>query len=74
MMKRTFFTLALIVVYALSFSTFGQNRDKAIFVVPKPGFYQNSILRDDRMVKEKTEPASVHKYLAVDLSSANLPD
>ena len=73
-MKRTFFTLVLIVVYALSFSTFGQNRDKAVFVVSKPGFYQNSILRDDRMVKEKTEPARVHKYLAVDLSSADLPN
>src|ERR1035437_1237413 len=34
----------------------GQNKDKAVFIVPKPGFYQNSILKDDREVKEQITP------------------
>lgn len=52
----------------------GQNKDKAVFRESKPGFYQNSILRDDREVREKVVPAKTYKSFAVDLSSAALPN
>ncbi len=40
----------------------------------KPGFYENSILRDDTQVREKTEKQEPRKRFAVDLSSADLPN
>ena len=52
----------------------GQNKDKAIFTVPKPGFYQNSILKDDREVKEQITPSKENKVFVVDLSSYQLPN
>jgi len=73
-MKRTILTFAVIVLCSLMVNIFGQNKDKAVFITPKPGFYQNSILRDDREVKEKTVPEKVNKYLIVDLTSASFPN
>jgi bleomycin hydrolase len=52
----------------------GQNKDKAIFTVPKPGFYQNSIMKDDREVKEQTTPLKENKVLGVDLTGYQLPN
>ena len=52
----------------------GQNKDKAVFRESKPGFYQNSILRDDREVREKSEPVSTSRNFVVDLSSVSLPN
>lgn len=52
----------------------GQNRDKAVFRESRPGFYQNSIMKDDREVREKAEPAAVSRTLAVDLTGISLPN
>ena len=52
----------------------GQNRDKAVFRESKPGFYQNSIMKDDREVREKAEPARVTRTFAVDLANVSLPN
>jgi bleomycin hydrolase len=52
----------------------GQNKDKAVFIVPKPGFYQNSILKDDREVKEQITPLKENKVFGVDLSGYQLPN
>jgi bleomycin hydrolase len=52
----------------------GQNKDKAIFTVPKPGFYQNSILKDDQEVKEKLAPLKENRELVVDQSGYQLPN
>ena len=52
----------------------GQNKDKAVFTVPKPGFYQNSILKDDRDVKEQVTSIKENKVLGVDLSGYKLPN
>ena len=52
----------------------GQNKDKAIFIVPKPGFYQNSILKDDQEVKEKSTPLKENRELLVDQSGYQLPN
>jgi bleomycin hydrolase len=51
----------------------GQNKDKAVFTVPKPGFYINSIMKDDREVKEHLSPVRENKTFGVDLSGYHLP-
>ncbi len=52
----------------------GQNKDKAVFNIPKPGFYQNSIMKDDREVKEQITPLKENKVFGVDLSGYQLPN
>jgi bleomycin hydrolase len=52
----------------------GQNKDKAMFRESKPGFYQDSILRDNGELKAKLEPTVVRKSFVVDLTSASLPN
>ena len=52
----------------------GQNKDKAMFTVIKPGFFQNSILRDDQEVKEQISPLKENKIFVVDLSGYQLPN
>ncbi|HBC79961.1 MAG TPA: peptidase C1 [Bacteroidales bacterium] len=51
-----------------------QNKDKAIFREAKPGFFQNSIMKDDREVREKAESPRASRTFAVDLSTASLPN
>lgn len=52
----------------------GQNKDKAVFRESRPGFYQNTILRDDREVKERLRPTKPSRTFVVDLSAATLPN
>lgn len=58
----------------MPYLTDGQNRDKAIFREVKPGFIQHSVMKDDREVKEKKEPAEVRKSFQVDLNGIDLPN
>jgi bleomycin hydrolase len=73
-MKRNVLIIALIVLFSGAINVSAQNKDKAVFRESKPGFYQNSILRDDREVREKAEPAKVNKSFVVDLSSVAMPN
>ncbi|MBN1414717.1 MAG: hypothetical protein JW973_06430 [Bacteroidales bacterium] len=57
-----------------SLSVYGQNKDKAIFRVNEPGFYQNSILKDAREVEEKAAPAKENRSFVVDMSDMQLPN
>lgn len=66
--------IAVISLCVLPLSGFSQNKDKAVFRESKPGFYQNSILRDDSEVREKIEPQKLNRSFAVDFSSASLPN
>ena len=50
-----------------------QNKDKAVFIVPKPGFYQNSILKDDREVNDKLAPVTERKIFTAELSGYQFP-
>ena len=50
------------------------NKDKATFIKVKPGFFQNSILKDDREMQEKEKPAEVKKVFRVDMSGKDLPN
>lgn len=71
-MQKRILPAALLIILAPV--TAGQNRDKAVFRESQPGFYQNSIMKDDREVREKTEPARVARTFSVDLSGASLPN
>lgn len=51
-----------------------QSVDKSVFREPKPGFFQNYILKDIREVNERLKPAQPAKSFAVDLSSVALPN
>ncbi len=73
-MKRNVLIIALIVLFSGAINVSAQNKDKAVFRESKPGFYQNSILRDDREIREKSEPAKVNKSFVADLSSVALPN
>jgi bleomycin hydrolase len=50
-----------------------QNKDKAVFLIQKPGFYQNSILKDDREVNERLAPVPERKIFTTDLSGYQFP-
>jgi bleomycin hydrolase len=50
-----------------------QNNDKAVFLSPKPGFYQNSIMKDDMDVSERLSPPAENKIFAADLSGNQFP-
>ena len=73
-MKRIILFITIIFCVPNYATLFGQNKDKAVFREGKSGFYQNSIMKDDREVKEKAEPASVNKSFVVDLTNASLPN
>ncbi len=66
-----YLSFALIFVF---FAANGQNKDKAIFRLVTPGFYQNSILKDDREVKERVAPAKERKIFVADLTGLSLPN
>jgi len=73
-MKRLTSFLMLALVFSMAGELQAQNKDKATFITLKPGFYENSILRDDREVKEKTEAPRTRQRFVVDLSNADLPN
>ncbi|MBN2761738.1 MAG: hypothetical protein JXR41_01515 [Bacteroidales bacterium] len=52
----------------------GQNRDKAMFRVNEPGFYQNSIMKDNREVEQRLAPPAVNRSFVVDMSGRELPN
>jgi bleomycin hydrolase len=73
-MKKIILFIAIIFCATNCVTLFSQNKDKAVFREPKPGFYQNSIMKDDREVKEKTDPVMVNRNFVVDLTNASLPN
>ncbi|MGD0340414.1 MAG: C1 family peptidase [Bacteroidales bacterium] len=73
-MKNKISVISVLLLCGISLGINGQNKDKAIFKVIPPGFYQSSILKDDREVKEKNEPPKPVKSFAVDLSASSLPN
>jgi bleomycin hydrolase len=73
-MKRRIAFISAIVLCSFTVTLFGQNKDKAVFRESKPGFYQNSIMKDDSQVRQKAEPEKARKSFAVDLSAASLPN
>ncbi len=73
-MKRILASISFIALCAVSANLAGQTFDKAVFREVKPGFFQNSILRDDRHVRDEIQPRQARKVFAVDLSGIALPN
>ncbi|MBN2613065.1 MAG: hypothetical protein JXB00_16035 [Bacteroidales bacterium] len=73
-MRKNYYMILVVTGLSLSLSGLSQNKDKATFRVNEPGFYQNSILRDDREVKQQVKPAEVKKSLVADMSGKDLPN
>lgn len=71
-MNRKILLIALISFVFVSI-LYSQNNDKIIFKEYKPGFYQNSILKDINEYEQKSEAPKVRKYPKLDVSSKNYP-
>jgi len=67
----SFYLLAL-----LAFPLFAQQpqKDNAVFQESKPGFYQNSILKDIRDIDESKQPAKTEKRFHLDFTGMDLPN
>jgi bleomycin hydrolase len=74
MIRRISALISLVALFAVSANMAAQKFDRAHFREVKPGFYQNSILRDDRHVRDEIRPQPVRKVFAVDLSGIELPN
>jgi len=71
-MKRLLF---IAMAFAVCSSAIAQQKqDKSTFKEYKPGYYQNSILKDIRMVNEKLESKDMDKKFFMDQSSYELPN
>ena len=72
-MKRIINVLALMLLIT---DTYAQNigKDKAVFQVSVPGFYQNSILKDIRNVDSASSEIPTEKIFIMDQSSIDLPN
>jgi bleomycin hydrolase len=67
--------LIVLVAVAVSSSVFAQQKqDKSKFKEYEPGYYQNSILKDIRMVDAQLEKKAVDKRFFMDQSSYDLPN
>ena len=65
----------LIIIFTVSIASAQiQKKDKANFKEYEPGFYQNSILKDIRAVKEKKEIKKVDKRFQMDHSGLDIPN
>ncbi len=75
MHSKTFRIIQAMIMTGLifTFPVNAQNKDKAIFVAPRPGFFQNSIMKDDRDVSERLSPPAEFKIFTIDLSANQYP-
>ncbi len=73
-MNNKYFSIYFLTALTAFLPVHGQNKDKALFRVNEPGFYQNSILRDNREVEERLAPVSVNRSFVVDMSEKELPN
>jgi bleomycin hydrolase len=73
-MKLFTFPGIVILLSSVACPLTAQNHDKALFRNSEPGFYQNSILRDDRELSSKTAPAEAKRYFVADQSGLDLPN
>ena len=73
-MKLFKFSGLIFLFSSIAFPLSAQNQNKAVFRNSEPGFYQNSILRDDRELSSKAAPETVTRYFVADQSGLDLPN
>lgn len=66
----SFFALAVL----LSPTTSAQNLNKAIFRVAEPGYFQTTIMGDDREVQARIAPEEPGRSFTIDLTGEDLPN
>lgn len=71
MYKQTGLVLLSLLIGSTSFA---QKKDKAIFKEYKPGYYQNSILKDIRNIDKKLDKKENEKIFFMDQSNMKLPN
>ena len=71
MYKKTGLVLLSLLIGSASFA---QKKDKAIFKEYKPGYYQNSILKDIRNIDNKLDKKENEKIFFMDQSKMKLPN
>jgi bleomycin hydrolase len=72
-MKKSFITLSII-AFAMAGSAQQPQKDKAYYRESKPGYYQNTILKDGKDFDEATQPKKEEKKFAADWSGMDLPN
>ena len=70
---RNAFT-TIITGFAILSQVNGQNKDKAIFRATESGYFQNSIMKDDRDVKEQSSAIKADRDFVIDLTGYQLPN
>ena len=55
-------------------SLYAQNKDKALFRVKEPGFYQNTILKDNQDIEKRSDAKKPERSLVVDMKGKDLPN
>lgn len=66
---------ALTVVIGITISAvFAQDKTKSTFVEYKPGYFENSVLKDNRAVEEKLNAPEARKSFRVDFSGMSFPN
>ena len=70
---RAIFKILLMVLFVTPLMA-QTNNDKAVFKAYKPGFYQNSILKDVRHIREIQNQKEPHKRFEMDQSAYAIPN
>jgi len=63
-----------LLLLSLSFGLQAQERTKAIMKERQPGFFENSVLKDNRVVEERQNPPVPVRYFKVDFTGMQLPN
>ena len=71
-MKKIMTIFAFMAIYGLVYSQ--QPGDKSIMKEPKPGYYQNVIMKDVRAVDDSQQPARHEKVFQADLTGKEFPN
>jgi bleomycin hydrolase len=72
-MKKNRMCNGVLLALVLVSPVVAQNQDKAVFKEYQPGYFENTILRDNREVQQ-TGSSEIRRSLRVDLSAAVLPN
>ncbi len=71
-MKRIILSLSIFIIAAGAYAQ--QPKTPGIMKEGKPGYFQNTIMKDIRAVDESTEPAKTEKRFQADLTGLVFPD
>ena len=70
MVKRTY----ILFLFCIPQFLIAQEKTKSVFLERKPGFFENSILRDNRQIEEQNAVKPTVKYFRADLSDFKFPN